>query len=128
MLQVRIEELDGNIILHCAGRIVRGHETSLLCAASGQSGRNIVVDLSQVDAIDAAGIGALIALQAAGVYLRLANPTHAVRQVLSVTRLDSIFEICIMPLMQHSKEEDQEEATRQSRGSAHFLPAVAAAS
>jgi anti-anti-sigma regulatory factor len=36
----------------------------------------------------------LIALQAAGVYLRLLNPTQQVREVLTVTHLDSIFEIC----------------------------------
>jgi anti-anti-sigma regulatory factor len=34
-----------------------------------------VLDLTQVDAIDAAGIGALASLQAAGVYLKLMNPT-----------------------------------------------------
>ena len=51
------------------------------------------MDLSGVTAIDAAGIGALVSLQAAGTYLRLVRPSMAVRQVLRLTTLDSIFEI-----------------------------------
>jgi len=43
----------------------------LLCAVIQQHGRDIIVDLSGVTAIDAAGIGALVSLQAAGTYLRL---------------------------------------------------------
>ncbi len=93
MLNVTIEESEKNIILRCAGQIVRGDETALLCAAIGQADRNIVVDLSQVDAIDAAGVGALVALQAAGIYLRMLNPGKAVREVLRITKLDSVFEI-----------------------------------
>jgi anti-anti-sigma regulatory factor len=47
-----------------------------LCTVVRQESRNVVLDLSKVDAIDAAGVGALIALQAAGVYLRLLNPLN----------------------------------------------------
>jgi hypothetical protein len=53
-----------------------------------------VLDLTHVDAIDAAGIGALVSLQAAGVYLKLMNPTPQVREILKITNLDTIFEIC----------------------------------
>ncbi|MGB0029899.1 MAG: STAS domain-containing protein, partial [Candidatus Sulfotelmatobacter sp.] len=55
---------------------------------------NVVLDLAQVDAIDAAGIGALISLQAAGVYLKLVDPAQQVREILKITKLDSVFEIC----------------------------------
>ena len=54
----------------------------------------VTLDLAEVSAIDAAGIGVLVSLQAAGVYLQLLNPTPQVREVLKVTQLDSIFEIC----------------------------------
>lgn len=94
MLDVYIENRNGVIILHCVGRIVRGDETSILCSAAHLQGRNVILDLRQVDAIDAAGIGALISLQAAGIYLKLADPTDPVREMLRVTKLDSIFEIC----------------------------------
>jgi anti-anti-sigma factor len=55
-------------------------------------GRDIILDLSGVTAIDAAGIGALVSLQAAGAYLRLLGPSLAVRQVLRLASLDSVFE------------------------------------
>ncbi|MBZ5657551.1 MAG: STAS domain-containing protein [Acidobacteriia bacterium] len=93
MLNVSVEELNGIVVLRCAGRIVRGDETALLCAASQKHGRIVVLDLERVDAIDAAGIGLLVSLQAAGIYLRLRNPNPNVREMLSVTHLDSIFEI-----------------------------------
>ena len=94
MIRVRIENSEGNAILHCAGNLVHGHETALLCAAAGQYGRNVILDLSEVETIDAAGVGALIALQAAGIYLQLLNPSKAVRDVLQVTGLNSMFEMC----------------------------------
>jgi anti-anti-sigma factor len=93
MLTVTVENLGEVTALHCVGRIVRGDETALLCAALRQEAGNMVLDLTQVEAIDAAGIGALVSLQAAGIYLKLVNPAAQVREVLRVTRLDSIFEI-----------------------------------
>ena len=94
MLSVTVEDLGEVVILCCQGRIVRGDETAILCAAVDQHGRNVILDLSGVDVIDAAGIGALISLQAAGTYLKLMNPTKSVREVLRVTGLESVFEIC----------------------------------
>ncbi len=93
MLHVSVEDLGENVVLHCVGRIVRGYETALLCAAVRHYGRGITLDLSCVEAIDAAGIGALISLQAAGIYLQILNPTKAVRELLRITRLDTVFEI-----------------------------------
>ena len=43
--------------------------------------------------IDVAGIGALLSLQAAGIYLRLVSPTEPVREVLRLTGLEAMFEI-----------------------------------
>jgi anti-anti-sigma factor len=93
MLTVTVKESDEGVVLQCQGRIVRGDETAILCAAVRQEGRNVTLDLAGVDAIDAAGIGCLVSLQASGIYLKLLNPTDQVREVLRVTQLDSIFEI-----------------------------------
>ena len=93
MLTVTVEELNGAVVLHCAGRIVRGEETALLCAASRQHGRTMILDLEKVETIDAAGIGALVALEAAGIYLQLVNANERVRQLLRITHVDSILEI-----------------------------------
>src|SRR5262249_43304373 len=81
------------VILRCHGRLVRGEESALLCAAVRHHGRHLVLDLAGVAAIDAAGIGALVALQAAGVYLKLMNPTEPVREILRLTGMESVFEI-----------------------------------
>ena len=94
MLSVTVEDLGEVVILRCLGRIVRGAETAILCAAVRQHGRNVILDLRKVDAIDAAGIGVLISLQAAGIYLKLMDPNERVREVLRVTELESVFEIC----------------------------------
>ena len=93
MLTVTIKRLNDAVTLRCVGRIVRGQETAILCAAVQQRGRNLVLDLAGVDAIDAAGVGLLVSLQAAGIYLKLANPTKQVREVLRLTKLESVFEI-----------------------------------
>jgi len=94
VLNVTVQKLGDVAILHCQGRIVRGQETAILCAAVQQHGRDVILDLRKVDAIDAAGVGALVSLQAAGIYLRLMAPSEQVREILSLAKLDSVFEIC----------------------------------
>jgi anti-anti-sigma factor len=94
MLTVTVQEFDDDLVLRCLGKIVRGEETAILCAAVRHLGRTVILDLGGVDAIDAAGIGLLISLQAAGIYLQLLNPTRRVQEILKVTKLDSVFEIC----------------------------------
>jgi anti-anti-sigma factor len=94
MLTVITKNLSDAVILQCSGRLVRGEETALLCSAVQQHGRTVILDLQGVDAIDAAGIGVLISLQAAGIYLKLINPNPQVRELLRMTKLESIFEIC----------------------------------
>jgi anti-anti-sigma factor len=79
-------------VLKCQGRLVRGEETSLLCAAVRVS-ETAILDMSGIEAVDAAGIGVLVSLQAAGVYLTLLNPSESVRNVLCLTGVDSIFAI-----------------------------------
>lgn len=92
-MKIRVERADGSVILHCQGRLVLGHETALLCSVMQQGTREVVVDLHGVTAIDAAGVGALMSLQAAGFYLILVDPTPLVKEVLARTELDSVFEI-----------------------------------
>jgi len=93
VLTVKVHSLFDVPVLRCSGRIVRGDETALLCAAVQQQKRAIILDLTEVEAIDAAGIGLLVTLQAAGFYLTLMNPTAQVRDTLRVTKVDSILEI-----------------------------------
>src|SRR5207249_5991997 len=93
MLTVTPHTVADTLVLHCHGRLVRGEELALLCAAVHHHGRDVVLDLAGVGAIDAAGIGALVSLQAAGIYLKLMNPTEPVRTVLRLTGIEALFEI-----------------------------------
>jgi anti-anti-sigma factor len=104
VLTVTAQNLGDTLVLRCRGRIVRGDETAILCSSVRQYGRNVILDVTEVEAIDAAGIGALISLQAAGIYLKIMNPTEQVRETLRITKIDSIFEIS-------SSEEGRETAT-----------------
>jgi anti-anti-sigma factor len=79
-----------------------------------QGSRNVVLDLTEVDAIDAAGVGALLSLQAAGVYLKLLNPSRQVREILKATRLNSIFEIRESQSIAETKQSMQEGSDNQS--------------
>jgi anti-anti-sigma regulatory factor len=83
MLNLNVQEKEDAVVLHCNGALVRGEETNLLCTAVHHHGKDVILDLSGVISIDAGGIGALIALQTAGIYLRLENPTKTVREVLN---------------------------------------------
>jgi anti-anti-sigma factor len=121
MLTVTNEKSGDAVVLRCRGRIVRGEETGLLCRAAANYGQTVVLELSEVELIDAAGIGLLVSLQAAGIYLKLMNPSRAVRETLSLTHLDSIFEIC---RSQPGGNRGQNDQTGRERS---MTPAIAAA-
>ena len=59
--------------------------------------RRVVIDLSGVDMIDAAGLGALISValraQATQCSVKLAAPGNLIRQLLELTQLNSVFEV-----------------------------------
>jgi len=93
LLNVIAENVDGQLTFHLEGRLVRGEDTKLLCAALRHAQREIVLNLRGLTAVDARGLGALISLQASGFYLRLSNPTRGVLELLARTKLDSIFEV-----------------------------------
>jgi anti-anti-sigma factor len=105
MLTVAIQESGNGVVLQCQGRMVRGYEGAVLCAALAHDGRNVALDLAGVEAIDAAGVGLLVSLQASGIYLKLLNPSERVLDVLRVTQLESIFEISDSPSTEEIAEE-----------------------
>jgi len=98
MLKVHAKRLGAETILCLRGRIVTGETSTLRDAVLSQSEIAVVViDLAQVSGIDAGGLGVLLELreqtQSKGIKFRLMNVTKLVRQVLEITRLDSVFEI-----------------------------------
>jgi len=98
MLSIRAENVGDAVVLRCVGRIVAGDPTrALRDAVMCQVGKRLVVlDLAEVDTIDAAGLGDFIFLKTlacvAGMDFKLMNVTERVRALLNVTQLDSVFE------------------------------------
>ena len=74
---------------------------SSLARALSQDLKAIEIDLSQTQAVDGAGLGALVALyetakehrKREGFAIRLTNPTPTVQQMIELARLHHLFEI-----------------------------------
>lgn len=94
-----MEQTGDVAVVQCAGRMVRAQALSLLkdAVTSLSQLRVIVLDLSEVEILDAGGLGILASLHNwAGVnaiQLKLVNPSKPVRQMLELTRLTSVLHI-----------------------------------
>jgi anti-sigma B factor antagonist len=98
MLQLATQHSDDVITIWCKGRVVLGGDLRRLKAATlSQNRPEVMLDLSSVNLIDAAGLGALVDLhkrfQCAGKKMELMDPTRFVSQVFRITRLDTVFHI-----------------------------------
>ena len=87
-------------VIRCKGRIAYGIEAAALSgeiAELAPQPRRVVIDLSGVEMIDAAGLGELVsvavAAQSSGCSITLAAPGHFIRQLLELTKLTSVFEV-----------------------------------
>jgi anti-anti-sigma factor len=87
-------------VIRCRGRIAYGIEAAALSgeiAELAPQTRRVVIDLSGVEMIDAAGLGELVsvavAAQASGCSITLAAPSNFIRRVLALTNLTSVFEV-----------------------------------
>jgi len=98
-LQYQIECLQDVAVVNCSGRMVRG-------AALDQFRRRIeqlervrvlVLDVSEVDHLDAGGLGTLLLVRRWAIQkdtrMKLVNPPVFFRRMLEATRLNSVFEI-----------------------------------
>ncbi len=76
-------------------RVARMRESIFSAAASSPD--RIVLDMADVSFVDASGLRTLIAARrrcaAAGMDFALRRPSHAVRQMLSLTRLEKVFDV-----------------------------------
>ncbi len=99
MLTIDVERNSGVAVVHCSGRLVRGVEVCTLrnAVVSEKTTRMVVLDLSQVEFMDAGGLNALVSLhhwtRNHGIQLKLTNPSHLVHEMLARTRLNRVFEI-----------------------------------
>src|SRR5450631_4266647 len=98
-LQFQVKCLQDVAIVNCSGRMVRGAalDTFRRQIEQLERVRVLVLDVSEVDHLDAGGLGALLlvrrwaALRSAKV--KLVNPPIFFRSMLETTHLNSVFEI-----------------------------------
>ncbi len=99
MLTIDVEKNSEVAVVHCNGRLVRGVEVGTLRNAviSQKTTRVVVLDLSQVEFMDAGGLNALVSLHHwscnHGIQLKLVNPSPLVRDMLTRTRLNRVLDI-----------------------------------
>jgi anti-anti-sigma factor len=98
MLRVEIERSGDITVARCTGRIVHGDGLHRFrVAILSQDTREVRLELSGINRVDAAALGTLVELHKrfrhAGRELKLLNPTPLVSQFLSITRLDTVLQI-----------------------------------
>jgi anti-sigma B factor antagonist len=99
-LSLEIYANDDVIVVGCKGRVVYGNEAAALSSRVGEflpRARMLVLELSQVEIIDGAGLGELLVLlnlaRANRCAMKLAAPSQRVRGLLELTNLHTVFEI-----------------------------------
>ena len=98
-LQIKFEQTSDVTVARCSGRLVRGEALHLLKDAviSLLGLRVIVLDLSEVEMLDGGGLGMLVFLhkwaRAAGIQLKLVNPSSLVLEMLTRTKLTSVLHV-----------------------------------
>lgn len=99
MLNIVIQNTGDIAVLRLSGRMVRGEAMQTLRGAvvSRASARIIVLDLAQVKFLDAGGLAVLLSLNEwagrQGIQLKLTSPSKFVQQMLTITRLDRVFDM-----------------------------------
>jgi anti-anti-sigma factor len=98
-LEFQVERLQDVVVVNCSGRMVRGAALDQLRRRIEQLDRVrvLVLDVSNVDHLDAGGLGTLLLVRrwAArnGASMKLVNPPVFFRRLLEATHLNSVFEI-----------------------------------
>ena len=99
MLTIDVEKKGEVAVVHCNGRLVRGVEVSSLrnAVVSQQTTRVVILELSQVEFMDAGGLNALVSLyhwtRDHGIQFKLVNASGLVREMLTRTRLNRVFDM-----------------------------------
>ena len=99
MLTIDVEKTGEVAVVHCSGRLVRGEEVRTLrnAVVSQKITRIVVLDLSQVEFMDAGGLNALVSLhhwtRDHRIQLKLVHPSRLVQDMLTRTRLNRVLDI-----------------------------------
>src|SRR5271165_728925 len=98
MLRIEVHALPHAATLRCIGRIVLGVECEILrCVAEGRTEANLILDLAQVRAMDAAGLGLLVELHinasGRGQAVRIVGASRPVCALMAITSLHSVLNV-----------------------------------
>ena len=98
MLRIDIQVVPHGATLRCSGRIVLGVEVEILrCIAEGRSEACLMLDLSEVHAMDAAGLGLLVELhcraRCRGQALKIVKASRCVHRLIALVSLQSVLEV-----------------------------------
>jgi anti-sigma B factor antagonist len=95
-------EVDGVSVVTLDGRIVYGEESNALreklkdLIAEGK--KKIVLNMANIESIDSSGLGTLVAAHLSantqGASLRLCHLGRKFREVLQMTKLTTVFQVC----------------------------------
>jgi anti-sigma B factor antagonist len=103
MFEITSHNLGNATIFRCAGRITLEHANLLRIIVLKQAPSIAVLDLAEITAIDAAGVGILVSVRwwakTTGARLKLMNLTPRLEDLLELFNLRSAFEICSVPEM-----------------------------
>ena len=98
-LHIKIDQASDVAVLECGGRLVCGEALNFLrdAVTSLSRLRVVVLDLSEVEMLDGGGLGMLVFLhkwtRAAGIQLKLVNPTSLAMEMLIRTGLTSVVHV-----------------------------------
>jgi anti-sigma B factor antagonist len=99
-LKINTRTVDGILVVDCSGRIIFGEESASLRDTLKhliENNKKIVLNLGGVNYIDSGGLGTLVALytsaRSAGSFIKLANLTQRVGDLLQVTKLLTVFDV-----------------------------------
>ncbi len=99
-LKLESVAVQGVIVLRCQGRITYREEAAQFSRRVAEllpQTKQLIVDLSEIEVIDSAGLGELVLVelwsQASGCSLKLAAPRRNVLEVLRLTNLVSVLEV-----------------------------------
>jgi len=101
VLKITFAKIKNVAILTCACRLVAGTVSRLADVVRAQMHMGLIVlDLAEVTTVDASGLGGLVSLhkscRAAGSRLKLLNLRPQVEELLKLTNLDSLLEVCTL--------------------------------
>jgi anti-sigma B factor antagonist len=100
-IEISAREANGVVIIDVSGRITLGEGASVLRNAirdlTSRGHNKILLDLDHVTYIDSVGLGMLVSgfttVRSQGGQLKLLNLTRSVKDLLTITKLVTIFEV-----------------------------------